>query len=251
MSLPYPHAELERRWQRQWAADRAHEVDPDKVDLARKLYNLVEFPYPSAEGLHIGHALTYCGADVWGRYQRRRGRRVFQPIGFDAFGINAENFALQVGEHPRELMRRTTESYRRQLQSLGCAWSWDAVLSTDDPAYFRWTQWVFLRLYDAGLAYRAEAPVPWCPSCQTVLAREQIEGIDASADIDQGQGVCERCGTPVEQRTMRQWFLRITAYANRLRAGLGALDWPAKAKNRQRAWIGGLHDWLISRQRYW
>jgi leucyl-tRNA synthetase len=176
---------------------------------------------------------------------------VFQPIGFDAFGINAENYALRVGEHPRTLTARTAANYRRQLTALGCGWSWDSTLITSDPAYYRWTQWIFLRLFDAGLAYRAEAPVQWCPSCRTVLAREQIEG-DA----------CERCATPVVKRVMRQWFLRITAFADRLVDGLEDLDWPEKAKNRQRAWIGRtvgddgrstyrLHDWLISRQRYW
>lgn len=262
MSRPYAPDELERRWQRRWAAERLHEVDLTATDPARKLYNLVEFPYPSAEGLHIGHALTYAGADVWGRFQRRRGRVVFQPIGFDAFGINAENYALQVGEHPAAVMARTTENYRRQLAALGCGWSWATELSTCDPAYYRWTQWLFLRLFEAGLAYQAAAPVAWCPSCQTVLAREQVETDDDTRELTEGR--CERCGTPVEERVMRQWFLRITAYADRLLAGLDTLDWPDKAKNRQRAWIVGterdepgvrggyrLHDWLISRQRYW
>jgi leucyl-tRNA synthetase len=260
--LPYEHAAIEQRWQARWAAQRLHEVDPSQIvpGSSPKLYNLVEFPYPSAEGLHIGHALSYCGADTWGRYQRRRGHTVFQPIGFDAFGINAENYALRIGQHPSDLMARTTANYRRQLEALGCAWSWDSTFSTCDPAYYRWTQWVFLRLFEAGLAYQAEAPVLWCPSCQTVLAREQV---DPSGDADPGGlGVCERCSTAVVERTLRQWFLRTTRYADRLVAGLDDLDWPDKAKNRQRAWIGRRHDddgrvryrlqdWLISRQRYW
>jgi leucyl-tRNA synthetase len=241
MGLPYDHESVERHWQAHWARERAHEVDLDATPSERAFYNLVEFPYPSAEGLHIGHALTYTGADVLGRFQRRRGLVVFQPIGFDAFGINAENYALRRGEHPQGLMARTAATYRRQLGALGCGWSWDSELLTCDPVYYRWTQWVFLRLFDAGLAYRAEAPVLWCPSCRTVLAREQVEA----------DGRCERCGTVVVERVMRQWFLRITAYADRLRAGLDGLDWPEKAKRVQRAWIGGLHDWLISRQRYW
>jgi leucyl-tRNA synthetase len=275
--LPYQHAAIEQRWQARWAAQRLHEVDLTAVaaaggprSSARKLYNLVEFPYPSAEGLHIGHALTYSGADVWGRMQRRRGHVVLQPMGFDSFGINAENYALKVGVHPRELMARTAANYRRQLTALGCGWSWDAELSTCDPGYYRWTQWVFLRLFDAGLAYQAEAPVLWCQSCQTVLAREQVEGADpsgAGSAADAGGttaslGSCERCSTPVVERILRQWFLRTTAYVERLLAGLDDLDWPAKAKNRQRAWIGRrvgvdgrvsyrLRDWLISRQRYW
>jgi leucyl-tRNA synthetase len=251
--LPYEHAGIEKRWQARWAAERLHEVDVASPG-SPPLHNLVEFPYPSAEGLHIGHALTYSGADVWGRFQRRRGHAVLQPMGFDAFGINAENYALKVGAHPRDLMARTTANYRRQLEALGCAWSWDTTFSTCDPSYYRWTQWVFLRLLDAGLAYQASAPVLWCPSCSTVLAREQVE-----------DERCERCDTPVEERTLRQWFLRTTAYADRLVDGLEALDWPSKAKNRQRAWIGRrrsaedddgattyrLRDWLISRQRYW
>jgi leucyl-tRNA synthetase len=257
MALPYEHHEVETRWQQRWAADGRHAVDLDRVEPGRKLYNLVEFPYPSAEGLHIGHALTYTGADVWGRYQRRLGRTVFQPFGFDAFGINAENYAMQIGEHPARLIDRAMANYRRQLAALGGAWTWETEVVTADPAYYRWTQWVFLRLFDAGLAYQAEAPVLWCPSCQTVLAREQVED-----DAGDQRGRCERCGSRVEERVMRQWFLRMTAYADRLLAGLDSLDWPEKAKNRQRRWIGRrpaegggveyrLHDWLISRQRYW
>jgi leucyl-tRNA synthetase len=184
--------------------------------------------------------MTYSGADAWGRYRRMCGDDVFQPIGFDAFGINAENYALRTGEHPRSLIARTVTTYREQLRSLDCAWDWQAEIVTSDPSYYRWTQWVFLQLLRAGLAYRAEAPVVWCPSCATVLAREQTE-----------HGRCERCGTAVVERRMTQWFLRITAYAERLTAGLDGLDWPEKAKNRQRRWIEGMHDWLISRQRYW
>jgi len=241
VGTPYDVAAVEQRWQARWAADRSHEVDLDATPPDRAFTNLVEFPYPSAEGLHVGHALSYTGADVLGRYQRRRGRTVFQPIGFDSFGINAENYALRVGEHPATVIARTTANYRRQLTALGGAWSWDATLTTSDPAYYRGTQWVFLRLLEAGLAYRAQAPVRWCPSCRTVLAHEQVED----------DGRCERCATPVTERTMTQWFLRTTAYADRLAAGLDDLDWPTKAKNRQRRWIAGLHDWLISRQRYW
>ena len=272
MPLAFEHAAIERRWQAWWAAQRLHEVDLVAGEKTpHPLYNLVEFPYPSAEGLHIGHALTYSGADVWGRLQRRRGHTVLQPMGFDAFGINAENYALRRGEHPRDLMAGTTANYRRQLEALGCAWSWDTAVSTCDPSYYRWTQWVFLRLFDAGLAYQAAAPVLWCPSCHTVLAREQVEGADERGDGGARAGSlgrCERCSTPVIERTLRQWFLRTTAYADRLVDGLEALDWPEKAKNRQRAWIGRrtdgdsnrdrdgrvtyrLQDWLISRQRYW
>jgi leucyl-tRNA synthetase len=231
--LPYDPVEVEARWQARW--DR----EPPPAPSGAKFYNLAEFPYPSAEGLHVGHVLTYCGVDVVGRYQRMRGRAVFQPMGFDSFGIHTENYAFKVGEHPATLTARTVANYRRQLSRVGCAWDWTGVV-TSDPSYYRWTQWLFLRLFEAGLAYRAEAPVVWCPSCATVLAHEQVE-----------DGGCERCGTSVTERVMPQWFLRITAYRDRLASGLDALDWPEPAKNVQRRWLAGLHDWLISRQRYW
>lgn len=197
--------------------------------LARAFYNLVEFPYPSAEGLHVGHVFKYCGADAYGRYiGMRDGVPVFQPMGWDAFGIHTENYALKVGQHPMGLTGRTTERFRAQLSRISARWDWDHAVDTSRPEYYRWTQWVFVKLFEAGLAYRAEAPVVWCPSCLTVLAREQLEGDDR----------CERCATVVEERRMTQWFLRITAYADRLLDGLEALDWPERAKRLQRAWIG-------------
>src|SRR5205823_7264853 len=167
-------------------------------------------------------------------------RTVFQPIGFDSFGINAENYALRLGEHPAAVVARTTVNFRRQLSSVGIGWDWSRCVTTSDPSFYRWTQWLFGRLFDAGLAYQADAPVTWCPSCLTVLANEQVQ-----------QGRCERCDTIVTTRELRQWFLRITAYADRLRVGLDGLDWPDVAKRQQVEWIGGLRDWLISRQRYW
>ena len=223
----YDPIEVQARWQARWARDRLGELDLDRVGGEEKLYNLVEFPYPSAEGLHVGHTYTYAGADTWGRYQRMRGRAVFQPIGFDAFGIHTENYALKVDEDPTTLTARTVERYRGQLRRLGAAWDWAHEVVTSDPAYYRWTQWVFLRLHEAGLAVWREAPVVWCPSCLTVLANEQLEG-----------DRCERCGTQVTERVMRQWFLRMTVYADRLLEGLDALDWAESAKRQQRAWIG-------------
>jgi leucyl-tRNA synthetase len=226
----YDPLEVQARWQARWARDRLDELDLERPPPGEKFYNLVEFPYPSAEGLHVGHAYTYSGADTYGRWQRMRGRAVFQPIGFDAFGIHTENYALRVGEDPTTLTARTVKRYRGQLRRLGVAWDWSHEVVTSDPAYYRWTQWLFLRLYRAGLAVRREALVVWCPSCQTVLANEQLEG-----------DRCERCGTRVTQRAMRQWFLRITAYADELLDGLDGLDWPETAKRRQREWIGRSH----------
>jgi leucyl-tRNA synthetase len=223
----YKPSQIETTWQARWATDRLSEIDVERVAGDRKFYNLVEFPYPSAEGLHVGHAYTYSGADTYGRYLRMRGREVFQPIGFDSFGIHTENYALSVGQHPRTLTERTIANYRRQLASLGAAWDWSREIVTSDPSYYRWTQWVFVKLYRAGLAVRREAPVVWCPSCLTVLAYEQLEGER-----------CERCGTRVIQRIMLQWFLRITAYAEELLRGLDDLDWPQSAKRAQREWIG-------------
>ena len=223
----YDTAEVEARWQRRWEAEPRLILDLDAVAPADKFYNLVEFPYPSAEGLHVGHVYTYSGADAVGRLHRMRGRQVFQPIGFDSFGIHAENYALKIGERPDRVTRRTTANYRRQLRRVGAAWAWDRVVATSDPAYYRWTQWIFLRLLEAGLAFRREAAVVWCPSCMTVLANEQVEG-----------DRCERCGTVVTERVMEQWFLRITAYADRLVEGLDDLDWPERAKRVQREWIG-------------
>jgi leucyl-tRNA synthetase len=223
----YKPSEIEPTWQARWTVDRLSEIDVARVARDRKFYNLVEFPYPSAEGLHVGHAYTYSGADTYGRYVRMRGREVFQPIGFDSFGIHTENYALRVDEHPRTLTERTIANYRRQLTSLGAAWDWSREIVTSDPSYYRWTQWIFVKLYRAGLAVRREAPVVWCPSCLTVLANEQLEG-----------DRCERCGTRVIRRTMLQWFLRITAYAEELLRGLDDLDWPLSAKRAQREWIG-------------
>lgn len=238
MGAPYDVGDVERRWQAAWDASRLYEVDRA---VPSAFTNLVEFPYPSGEGLHVGHVLTYCGADAYGRWLRMQGRPVFQPIGFDAFGINAENYARRVGEHPRDLIARTAAHMRGQLSRLGCGWDWSASVNTSDPSYYRWTQWLFLRFLRAGLAYRAEGSVVWCPTCETVLAREQLED----------DGTCERCSTPAGERVLTQWYLRTTAHAERLRTGLDGLDWPEPAKNRQRRWIENLHDWLISRQRYW
>lgn len=231
MAVPYDFHEIEQRWRQRWEELGVYRVDLDAVNRAELFYNLVEFPYPSAEGLHVGHIFKYSGADAYGRYQRMRGRKVFQPIGFDAFGIHTENYALKVGRNPMALTRETTEAFRAQLSRGGMAWDWSRCIDTSQPGYYRWTQWVLTKLFGAGLLYQAEAPVVWCPSCLTVLAREQTELIA-------GDTVCERCSTPVTERDMRQWFLRITAYAERLLAGLDELDWPERAKRLQRQWIG-------------
>jgi leucyl-tRNA synthetase len=231
-AVPYDPHELEERWRARWERDGTGLIPSlDDVDPATVFTNLVEFPYPSAEGLHVGHVFKYSGADAFGRYQRMRGKAVFQPMGWDAFGIHSENYALQHGEHPRRLTARTTANFRRQLSNGGMAWDWRAEIDTSSPEYYRRTQWLLVRLIGAGLLYQAEAPVTWCPSCLTVLAREQTERVG-------GEEVCERCSTPVTERVLTQWFLRITDYADRLLDGLDGLDWPERAKRLQRQWIG-------------
>ncbi|MEN8239792.1 MAG: leucine--tRNA ligase [Actinomycetota bacterium] len=229
MAAPYDVQQVEAHWRDRWETEGIGRVDLDAVDASDVFVNQVEFPYPSAEGLHVGHVYRYAGVDAYGRYQRMAGKQVFQPIGFDAFGIHTENYALRVGEHPISLTARTTARFRQQLSRAGMAWDWSRMVDTSRPEYYRWTQWILVRLFDAGLLYRAEAPVIWCPSCLTVLAREQTEREGT---------VCERCESVVTSKVMTQWFLRITQYADRLLAGLDDLDWPDRAKRLQRQWIG-------------
>jgi leucyl-tRNA synthetase len=221
----YDHRAVEAKWRRRWQA-----TGRDRTPLGRPerpFYNLMMFPYPSAEGLHVGNVYAYTGADVYGRWRRLKGDTVFQPIGFDAFGIDSENHALQVGEHPSRLVPRNVAHFKRQLQRLGTIIDWSHEVNTTDPAYYRWTQWLFLRLYHAGLAEQREGPASWCPSCRTVLADEQVL-----------EGHCERCDARVEQRVLVQWFLKITRYAQALLDGLGELDWSERTKTAQRNWIG-------------
>ncbi len=227
----YDAKSIEEKWQRVWEETLLYKAD---IHGARRpFFNLMEFPYPSGEGLHVGHVYTYCGADTYGRFQRMHGQDVFQPMGFDSFGIHTENYALKVGQNPMTLTDQTVRRFREtQMKRLGAMWDWSHQVVTSHPDYYKWTQWVFLQIHKAGLAYRATAPVTWCPSCQTVLAAEQTEK-DARGDT-----VCERCGTPVVQREMEQWFFRITAYADRLVDNLRDLDWPELSKELQGDWIG-------------
>ncbi len=218
--------EIEKTWRERWEESGLYRTD--LTDQRTKYYNLMEFPYPSAEGLHVGHVYTYSGADTNGRFKRMQGLNVFQPMGFDAFGIHSENYALKVGVNPMDLTARTVARYRNeQMSRIGAMWDWTHEVNTSQPEYYRWTQWLFLQMYKAGLAVRKSAPVNWCPKDLTVLANEQV--------ID---GRCERCDTEVVQREMTQWFFRITEYADRLLYGLDTLDWPEVSKRLQRNWIG-------------
>jgi leucyl-tRNA synthetase len=225
MTTPYDPEAIEAKWRARWAERGTNQPDLDHP--ARPFYNLMMFPYPSAEGLHVGNMFAFTGSDVYGRFKRLQGYTVFEPMGFDAFGIHSENFAIKVGVHPAELIPRNIANFRRQLERIGGMFDWRHVLSTTDPAYYKWTQWVFLQLHKAGKAYKKKAAVNWCPNCKTVLANEQVEG-----------GRCERCGTLVEQRFLEQWFFRITDYAERLLRNLDTLDWSDTTRTAQRNWIG-------------
>ena len=217
---------VEAQWRDRWE-DR-HTNDADLEGAVRPYYNLMMFPYPSAEGLHVGNVFAFIGADVHGRFRRLQGWNVFEPIGFDAFGIHSENYALKVDTHPAELIPRNIARFREQLRRVGLMLDWRHEVRTTDPRYYRWTQWIFLRLFEAGLAVRKKAPVNWCPECKTVLANEQVIN-----------GMCERHPeTPVHQRFLEQWFFRITEHAERLLENLTTLDWSDSTRLMQTNWIG-------------
>src|SRR5947209_4611290 len=223
----YDPSRIEPRWQEVWAAERTWEVPNDPGgDRRAKSYVLEMLPYPSGEP-HIGHLKTYAVGDAIAHFHRRTGHRVLHPMGYDAFGLPAENHAIKTGEHPRASTASSIKSFQRQFRSWGISIDWSREFGTHEPRYYRWTQWIFLALFEAGLAYRKEAAVKWCPNDATVLANEQV--------ID---GHCERCGAEVEVRQLEQWFFRITDYADRLLDDLGGIDWPEHVKTMQRNWIG-------------
>ncbi|TDJ39230.1 MAG: leucine--tRNA ligase [Gammaproteobacteria bacterium] len=224
----YDPIAIEEKWQAEWAEHGTNTFTTQDLRTAKDpFFNLMMFPYPSAEGLHIGNIFAFTGADVHGRYQRLLGRDVFEPIGFDAFGIHSENYALKVGTNPNELIPRNVANFTRQLKRMGGMFDWDHAVDTTQPEYYKWTQWIFLELFKGGLAEQRKAPVNWCPSCKTVLANEQVI-----------QGVCERCDTQVEQREFLQWFFNITRYAGRLLDNIEGLDWSDATRKAQANWIG-------------
>lgn len=216
---------IDEKWQKIWEDTKLYKFDKTKVD--KKLYCLEMFSYPSAAKLHVGHWYNYGPSDSWVRFKKMQGYEVFQPMGFDAFGLPAENYAIKTGVHPQDSTLQNIENMEEQLHKIGGMVDWDYEIVTCNPDYYKWTQWVFLMLYKKGLAYRKEAPVNWCPSCNTVLANEQVL-----------EGSCERCGTEVLRKNLTQWFLKITDYADELLEDLDKLDWPEKTKMMQRNWIG-------------
>jgi leucyl-tRNA synthetase len=222
----YDPKQIEPKWQRIWAEERTWEVANDLAGERPKSYVLEMLPYPSGEP-HIGHLKTYSVGDAIAHFRRRRGQRVLHPMGYDAFGLPAENHAIKTGQHPRISTQEAIEEFRRQFRAWGISIDWSREFGTHEPRYYHWTQWLFLRLYERGLAYRKEAAVNWCPKDQTVLANEQV--------VD---GRCERCGTPVEARQLEQWFFKITDYADRLLDDLKTVDWPPYVVTQQENWIG-------------
>lgn len=223
--MRYPHAKIETKWQKFWEEKGVHKTNFDDVD--KKLYALVMFIYPSGAKLHCGHWYNYGPYDSWVRYKKLKGFNVFEPMGFDAFGLPAENYAIKTGIHPQDSTIKNIEDIRVQLKKMGCMYDWNSELLTCDPEYYKWNQWLFLQLYKKGLAYKKKAPVNWCPKDHTVLANEQVH-----------DGKCERCGTDVEHKNLSQWFFKITDYAEELLQGLNTINWPEKTKLMQRNWIG-------------
>ena len=224
----YPFETIEPKWQKYWEDNKTFKVTEDaKFPKEKRRYVLDMFPYPSGAGLHVGHPEGYTATDIYCRYLRMNGYNVLHPMGYDSFGLPAENYAIKTGTHPAITTNANIENFTRQIKSLGFSYDWDRCVSTCESDYYKWTQWIFLKLYEKGLAYEAETPINWCPSCLTGLANEEVK-----------EGKCERCGQTVTHKTIRQWILKITEYADRLLEDLEGLDWPESVKAMQKNWIG-------------
>ena len=223
MAVPYNHKAIEKKWRQKW------EENPVNVDDGKKpkYYCLDMFPYPSGNGLHVGHWRGYVISDVWSRYKMMQGYYLIHPMGWDAFGLPAENYAIKTGQHPAISTAKNISNIKRQINEIAAIYDWDREVNTTDPDFYKWTQWIFVKMFKEGLAYEKEFPINWCPSCKTGLANEEVVN-----------GCCERCGTPVTKKNLRQWMLRITKYADRLLNDLDKLEWPEKVKKMQTEWIG-------------
>ena len=225
MSVPYNHREIEQKWQKVWDEEKAFAATNDYTKP--KYYALVEFPYPSGQGLHVGHPRPYTALDIVARKRRMQGYNVLYPMGWDAFGLPTENYAIKNKIHPKVVTANNVKRFKEQLHSLGYSFDWDREINTTDVEYYKWTQWIFLKLFKAGLAYKTEMPINWCTSCKVGLANEEVVN-----------GVCERCGAPVVRKVKSQWMLKITAYAEKLLEGLNDVDFIERVKVSQRNWIG-------------
>ena len=223
--MDYNFKEIDQKWQKYWDDNKTFQSD-SKSDKP-KFYALDMFPYPSGSGLHVGHPEGYTASDIVSRFKRMKGFNVLHPMGFDSFGLPAENYAIQTGTHPRETTLKNIDTFRRQLKALGFSYDWDREIATSEVDYYKWTQWIFTKLYNKGLAYEDEIQVNWCPALKTVLANEEI--------VD---GKSERGGHDVIRKPMKQWMLKITEYAEKLLEDLDTLDWPENIKEMQRNWIG-------------
>jgi len=228
----YDPKEIESKWQEEWEKSGIYHAE-DSTDKP-KYYTLIEFPYPSGDGLHVGHPRPYIGLDIVSRKRRMQGFNVLYPIGWDAFGLPTENYAIKTGKNPKVVTKENTDTFHRQIQSLGVSFDWSREINTTDPKYYKWTQWLFLKFLEKGLAYKAKMPINWCPKDKIGLANEEV--------VD---GKCERCGTEVEQREIEQWMLAITKYADRLEKDLDTVDYPERVKTQQRNWIGRSEGALI------
>ncbi len=224
-----PHV-IEAKWQTFWQEHQTFRSNnpPFQGDSPKKAYVLDMFPYPSGTGLHVGHPKGYIATDVYSRYLRANGYNVLHPMGWDAFGLPAENYAIKTGTHPKTTTEQNVAVFKKQIISLGLSYDWDREIDTTDPHYYRWTQWIFLELFKRGLAFEQDLPINYCPSCKTGLANEEVLSDNS----------CDRCGTTVERKRIRQWVLKITDYAERLLNDLDTLDWPEGIKEMQRNWIG-------------
>ncbi|UTC91994.1 leucine--tRNA ligase [Treponema denticola] len=226
--MAYPFSTIEPKWQKYWEENKTFKTVEDKnYPKDKRLYILDMFPYPSGDGLHVGHPEGYTATDIYSRFLRMSGYNVLHPMGFDSFGLPAENYAIKTGIHPLITTRKNMETFRRQIKSIGLSYDWDREISTSEESYYKWTQWIFLQLFKKGLAYEKEAPINWCPSCLTGLANEEVK-----------DGKCERCGAQIQRKNLRQWILKITEYAERLLEDLDELDWPESIKIMQKNWIG-------------
>jgi len=221
----YDPREIEAKWQKIWEKkDVFRAKDTSKNP---KFYVLVEFPYPSGSGLHVGHCRSYTALDIVARKRRMEGQNVLFPMGWDAFGLPTENYAIKTGIHPAEATKENTEAFKNQMRSLGLSFDWSREINTTDPEYYKWTQWIFIQLFKKGLAYKAKMPINWCSSCKIGLANEEVVS-----------GNCERCGSKVERKEKEQWMLKITDYADRLLKDLNLVDYPERVKLSQEEWIG-------------
>ena len=227
MAVPYNHKAIEKKWKEKWAENPVNPKVDENGNPKKKYYCLDMFPYPSGNGLHVGHWRGYVISDVWSRYKLLQGYYIIHPMGWDAFGLPAENYAIKMGTHPAKSTAANIANIKRQINEISALYDWDMEVNTTDPDFYKWTQWIFVKMFKEGLAYEKEFPINWCPSCKTGLANEEVVG-----------GKCERCGAEVTKKNLRQWMLRITKYADRLLNDLDKLDWPEKVKKMQTDWIG-------------